>query len=93
MLGQKSQWIRNVGAAGGRAVIHHGRRQAVHLEQVPVEARAAVLKRYLALAPGARAPVPLDQDAPLSEFERVAARHPVFRIGSDTDFAGSKGKE
>jgi deazaflavin-dependent oxidoreductase (nitroreductase family) len=92
MLGQKSQWIRNVRAAGGRAVIHHGRRQAVHLEEVPQEARAAVLKRYLAVAPGARAHLPLDQDAPLSEFERVAACYPVLRIGCGSQFAGSKGK-
>jgi len=39
-----------------------------------------VLKAYLGLAPGARAHVPVDKDAPPAEFERVAGRFPVFRV-------------
>ena len=31
-------------------------------------------------APNANAHVPIDKDAPLAEFERVASRFPVFRI-------------
>jgi deazaflavin-dependent oxidoreductase (nitroreductase family) len=81
MLGEKSQWVRNVRAAGGRATIRHGRRAPVKLEEVAVEARAPILKRYLALAPGARAHIPVDQQAPLDEFERIAGDYPVFRIG------------
>jgi deazaflavin-dependent oxidoreductase (nitroreductase family) len=82
MLGERSAWPHNVRAAGGHAVIRHGRRTGVRLEEVPVEARAPVLKRYLELAPGARAHVSVDRHAPLAEFERVAARYPVFRIAS-----------
>jgi hypothetical protein len=81
MLGEKSRWVRNVRAAGGRATIRHGRRAPVKLEEVAVEARAPILKRYLALAPGARAHIPVDQQAPLHEFERIAGDYPVFRIG------------
>jgi deazaflavin-dependent oxidoreductase (nitroreductase family) len=81
MLGEKSQWVRNVRAAGGRAVIRHRRRVPVRLAEVPEAARAPVLKRYLALAPGARAHIPVDQEAPLRDFERIAGEYPVFHIG------------
>jgi len=36
--------------------------------------RAPVLKAYLKRAPGARPHPPIDNDAPLSEFERVSAQ-------------------
>jgi len=34
----------------------------------------------LGRAPNARTHVPVDKDAPLEEFERVAPRLPVFRV-------------
>jgi hypothetical protein len=39
-----------------------------------------VLRRYLAIAPGARPHIPVDRRAPLSEFEGIAHQYPVFRI-------------
>jgi len=80
MLGEDAQWVRNVRAANGKAVIHSGRRQAVQLEDVPVDKRAPILKAYLQRASGARPHVPVNKDAPLAEFEKVAAAFPVFRI-------------
>lgn len=80
MLGEDTNWVRNLRAAGGRAVLRHGRREEVILAEVPVAHRAPVLQRYLAVAPGARPHIPVDRRAPLSEFERVAAQFPVFRI-------------
>jgi len=80
MLGENVDWVRNVRAAGGRAVLRHGRQEEVRLEEVPVEMRAPVLKAYLRRAPGARPHVPVHKDAPLSEFERIAAQIPVFRV-------------
>ena len=80
MLGENVDWVRNVRAAGGRAALRHGRREEVRLEEVPVEMRAPVLKAYLRRAPGARPHVPVHKDAPLSEFERIAAQIPVFRV-------------
>lgn len=80
MLGDDASWVRNVRAANGHAVLRHGRREAVRLEEVAPAQRAPVLKAYLKRAPGARALVPVDKDAPLAEFERVASRFPVFRI-------------
>ncbi|HEY5990269.1 MAG TPA: hypothetical protein VIV12_28370 [Streptosporangiaceae bacterium] len=57
-LGQKADWVRNIRAAGGRVVLRHGRREAVRLEEVDPAARAPILRRYLAVAPGARAHLP-----------------------------------
>ncbi len=82
MLGPDSNWVRNVRAAGGHAVLRRRGREAVMLEEIPAEQRAPVLRRYLAVAPGARPHIPVDWRAPLSEFEEVADRYPVFRVHS-----------
>jgi hypothetical protein len=52
----------------------------VRLEDVPVSQRAPILKAYLQVAPGARPHFDVSRDAPLAEFEKVAARYPVFRV-------------
>lgn len=80
MLGNETNWVRNVRAADGRAVLCRGRREAVQLEEVEPGLRAPILRRYLALAPGARPHLPVDRRAPLAEFERVVDRFPTFRI-------------
>jgi hypothetical protein len=80
MLGAGAGWVQNVQAAGGNVTLHHGRHEEVHLEAVAVDQRAPVLKAYLQRAPGARVHVPVDKDAPLTEFEQVAAQFPVFRV-------------
>jgi deazaflavin-dependent oxidoreductase (nitroreductase family) len=65
MLGEDSNWVRNVRAAGGRAVLRHGGRKAVRLVEVDPDARAPILRRYLSLAPGPRAFIPVDPHAPV----------------------------
>jgi hypothetical protein len=80
MLGEETNWVRNVKAAGGNVTLRHGRREEVHLEGVAPDHRAPVLKTYLERAPGARPHLPIDKDAPLAEFERVSPRFPVFRV-------------
>ncbi|MFB4279742.1 nitroreductase/quinone reductase family protein [Nonomuraea sp. MTCD27] len=80
MLGQETNWVRNVRAAGGLAVLRHGRQETVRLDEVDAGDRAPVLRRYLAVSPGGRTHIPVDRRAPLAEFERIAARYPVFRI-------------
>ena len=80
MLGEKANWVGNVRAADCRAVLRHGRRETVRLVEVETGARAPVLRRYLSVAPGARPHIPVDQHAPLPEFERIADRFPGFRI-------------
>lgn len=80
MLGEEAQWVRNVRAAGGAATIRRKGPEAVRLEEVEPGRRAPILRRYLAVAPGARPHVPVDRHAPLEDFERIAERFPVFRI-------------
>lgn len=80
MLGDNTNWVLNVRAAGGRAVLQHGDREDVRLEEVAPSERPEILRRYLECAPGARAHIPVDQHAPIEEFERIAGRYPVFRV-------------
>ncbi|HWV24313.1 MAG TPA: nitroreductase/quinone reductase family protein [Thermomicrobiales bacterium] len=81
MLGPDANWVRNIRAAAGEATIfRHGREIPVRLVEEPAECRAEILKRYLSVAPGARPHLGLGPSAPLSEFQRIAARYPVFRI-------------
>jgi hypothetical protein len=84
MLGTEANWVRNVQAAGGQAaLVRHGR-HAVQLAEVPVGQRAPVLRRYLEVAPGARPHIPISRDAPLEQFQQIAAQFPVFRIDDRT---------
>jgi hypothetical protein len=80
MLGDNADWVRNAHASAGAAVLRHGTTEKVKLEDVPVSQRAPILKAYLRVAPGARPHFYVSRDAPLAEFEKVAARYPVFRI-------------
>ena len=80
MLGTDANWVQNVKAAGGKARLRHGRSEQVRLEEVDVSLRAPILKAYLQIAPGARPHFPTPKDAPLSEFEKIASRYPVFRL-------------
>ncbi len=79
-LGAGTNWVRNVRAANGRAVLRRGHREVIHLEEVDPGQRAPILRRYLECAPGARSHVPVGRGAPLEEFERIAAQYPVFRV-------------
>ena len=83
MLGDNADWVRNAHASTGAAVLRHGTTENVRLEDVPVSQRAPILKAYLQVAPGARPHFDVSRDAPLAEFEKVAARYPVFRIIPD----------
>lgn len=83
MLGDDVQWVHNVRAANGAAVLRSGNREEVRLEEVPVDKRAPILKAYVQRAPGARPHVPVSKDAPVAEFEKIAATYPAFRIVSN----------
>src|SRR4051794_39646301 len=84
MLGNDCNWVRNVRAAGGLVTIRHGRARARHLVEIPIEERAPILRRYLQKVPGARPHIPVDRNAPLAEFEAIAARYPAFRVEAVT---------
>ncbi len=80
MLGADANWVKNLKAAGGKANLVHGIREEVILEDVDVPLRAPIIKAYLQIAPGARPHIPVDKDAPVSEFEKIALGFPVFRV-------------
>jgi hypothetical protein len=80
MLGENANWVRNVRAAAGKARLRHGISEDVFLKEVAAAERAPILKAFLRHAPGARPNIPVDKDAPLSEFENIASRYPVFRV-------------
>jgi len=83
MLGDNVHWVHNVRAAGGRAALRSGGREEIQLEEVPIDQRAPILRAYLQRAPGARPHVPVNKDAALAEFEKIAAQFPVFRLASN----------
>jgi hypothetical protein len=83
MLGDNVQWVHNVRAAGGRAVLRSGGREEIQLEEVPSDQRAHILRAYLNRAPGARPHVPVSKDAALAEFKKIAVAFPVFRLASN----------
>ena len=80
MLGEDANWVRNVKHAGGRAALKRRRVEQVSLVAVPPAERAPILKRYLAVAPGARPHFPVDRHAALTDFAAIAADYPVFHI-------------
>ena len=80
MLGPNSDWVKNVEAAHGNAVIRQGRRRHVHLVRVPEEQRAPILREYIRIATSGRLHFPLTGDAPSSEFDEIVGLYPVFRI-------------
>lgn len=87
MLGERSEWVRNVRASQGEAAIRRRRRSLIRLEEVPVGTRAPILKAYLSRARGARRHFNVFPDAPLESFEAVAANYPVFRIAAGSGAA------
>lgn len=82
MLGDNVQWVQNVRAAHGSAVLRSGDREEIQLEEVPIGKRAPILKAYLQRASGARPHMPVNKDAALAEFEKIAAAFPVFHVVS-----------
>lgn len=80
MLGEGSQWVRNVRAAAGTASVKRGRSRPVHLTEIPPRGRAAILKAWAQVATSGRRHLPVSHDAPISAFESIAGAYPVFRI-------------
>jgi deazaflavin-dependent oxidoreductase (nitroreductase family) len=79
-----TEWVRNVKAAGGEAVLKRGKSERIRLEEIPVEQRATIIKPYLKkTAMATKREFGLDPEAPIEEFERIAPDHPVFRVVVD----------
>ncbi|WP_051174010.1 nitroreductase/quinone reductase family protein [Amycolatopsis orientalis] len=89
-LAGESDWVRNVRAAGGHAVLGRRERRAVTLLEVPAEERPPVIQAYLGRAgrsgrswgraSEARHYFGVSAEPSRDELATVAARYPVFRI-------------
>lgn len=80
MLGEGSEWVQNVRAAGGKASIRRGRSQPVQLTEIAPRERASILKAWAQVATSGRQHLPVSPDAPPAAFESIASDYPVFRI-------------
>ncbi len=80
MLGEHCNWVQNVRAADGRAVLRHGRATSCELVELPAGDRAPVIRRYLDTVPGARPHIPVSRDAALADVDAIAPRYPVFLV-------------
>ncbi|NTY60352.1 nitroreductase/quinone reductase family protein [Mycolicibacterium sphagni] len=80
MLGQQTNWVRNLRADHRAVLLQRKRRESVSLIEDLTDDRPAILRRYLELAPGARPFFPIDRTAPLSDFAAIVDDYPVFRI-------------
>jgi len=82
MLGDGSEWVQNIRAAGGEALIKRGRPRPIMLVEILSKDRAPILKAWCQVATSGRKHLPVPYDAPVSAFESIAADYPVFRIGT-----------
>jgi hypothetical protein len=80
MFGTISDWVQNLEASHGDAVISHGGSRRVRLVLVPPEDRAPVLREYVRVASSGRKHFPLPVGAPLADFGAIASQYPVYRI-------------
>ena len=62
-------------------MIRRGKPENVTLTEVPVGERAPIIQTYLrANALETKREFGIDPKAPLEEFEKIADKHPVFKI-------------
>jgi deazaflavin-dependent oxidoreductase (nitroreductase family) len=81
MLGPQSDWVHNIRAAGGEAVLRRRGRKRIRLEEMPVEDSAPIIRDwYRRTWQSTLHHFGLEPDADIAEFERIAPGHPVFRI-------------
>lgn len=82
MLGDDTNWVRNVRAADGHASLARGGREVVRLDEVHGSERGAILRRYLTYSPGAQSHIDISPTAAIDEFDRIATRYPIFRVST-----------
>jgi hypothetical protein len=80
MFGTISDWVRNLEAANGDAIISHGGSVHVRLVKVSPDERAPILREYVRVASSGRKHFPLAVGATLTEFAAIASQYPVYRV-------------
>ena len=77
----ETQWVRNVRADGGRAVLRRGgNSETVRLEEIPVEGRAPIIKQYVGENKIIKGQFGLEPDDSIEQYNGIAANHPTFQI-------------
>ena len=86
-LGGESEWVRNVRAAAGKAILHRGKRTSVRLVEVLPAERPPVLLAYASHRAFSRSPAYIARNyfgvkphPGLSDFTNIAERYPVFVV-------------
>jgi len=83
MPAEEPQWVKNMRADGGHVTLRHGRtRTDAVLREVPRDQRAPILRVWYettSLSANPRRHFGVDRHAGIADFERLAARHAVFR--------------
>jgi len=89
-LAGESQWVRNVRADGGRAVIRRRGSHGVHLKELTCDERPEIIAEYLragrrrsgaeAGAQQARFYFGLGPDPSIDDIRTIAEHYPVFRV-------------
>ena len=75
------QWVRNLRAAGTATLTRGRHSETISVRELEAKEAAPVLKQYLLhVSGGVRSYFDATKDSPLEDFEREAARHPVFQI-------------
>ena len=86
-LGGESEWVRNVRASAGKAILRRGRPTPVHLVELPPAKRPPVLQAYASHRAFSRSPAYIARNyfgvkphpGP-SDFTNIAERYPVFVV-------------
>lgn len=84
MLGEETEWVKNVRAAGGKARLKRGNWRDVVLSEIRVQERAPILKAWSQVATSGRKHLPLSHTDSLERFAEIAADYPVFKIDAPT---------
>jgi hypothetical protein len=85
MLGDGSEWVQNLRAAGGMAFIKRGQSYSVMLTEIPPLERAPILKAWCQVATSGRQHLPVSHQDPVSVLEAIAGDYPLFRIDSASE--------
>jgi deazaflavin-dependent oxidoreductase (nitroreductase family) len=79
-------WVHNVRAAGGAKLKGGLRTETIHVTELDHQSAAPILKQFLkkfGMVPFMKPYFNVTADAPLTDFEREAQNHAVFRIANE----------
>ena len=86
-LAGESDWVRNLRAAGGKAIVRHGGRSEVRTQELPATERAPILQAYLSkralsksAAAAARDYFGLEAHPSLEALAKVASHYGSFKV-------------